>query len=228
MPSFTPDDLTKPVTRQEAQASIYEVLGIIGVNTTSWKPGAVVRTMIVATSIVLSAYSELQQRIARSGFLELSEGAWLDLVAHYVYDVDRIEATFATGDVVLTNSGGGVSSYDPDDLIFVNASTGQTYRNVAHVDIPATTSGIVVPVRASVSGSVGSAGIGQISQLLTVVLNVTCSNPAPLAGTDAESDALLRERCKEKLGSLSPMGPWDAYGSAVRNARRKSDGSSVG
>lgn len=223
---FSLDDLTTPLTRAEVQQSIYDVLAQLGVNTTSWKSGAVVRTMIVCVSTVLAALSELEAEIARSGFLAESAGDWLTIVARYVYGVERIEATFATGSVTMENSGGGVYEFDPDDLIFSNAETGATYRNTEAVSIGAL--GIVsVSIQATQAGSVGNAGAGQIHDMTTVVLGVTCENPSPLVGTDAESDAALRTRCAERLGALSPMGPWDAYTSAVRNATRP-DGTSIG
>lgn len=232
MPSFNLDDLTQPVTRAEVQQSIYDVLGMMGVNTTSWKSGSVVRTMIVATSLVLSAFSELQARIARSGFLELSDGRWLTLVAHYVYGIDRFDATFATGEVTLTNTGGGVFDFDPDDLIFANPTSeaNATYRNTSAVHIGpvgSPTAVVVVPISATIAGTAGNAGVGDISQMVTTVLSVSCTNDAPLMGSDEETDAQLRERAQESLGALSPMGPWDAYGSAVRNAKH-ADGSSLG
>jgi uncharacterized phage protein gp47/JayE len=182
--------------------------------------------MIVGCSAVLAALSELQAQIARSGFLELSAGQWLTLVARYVYGIERYAATFATGELRLENAGGGVYSFDPDDLIFANPTNGQTYRNVAPVAIAAFGSASVA-IQATEAGSDGSAGTETITKLTTVVLGLSCKNPAPLTGTDEETDALLRERCREMLGALSPMGPWDAYGSAVRNATRP-DGSNLG
>ena len=225
-PLFTLDDLTKPVTRAEVEASIYQVLSILGVNTTSWKPGGVVRTMIAAVSIVLSAFSTLQADIARSGFLELSRDKWLTLVARYVYGVERIEATFATGQVTLTNSGGGVYSGDPDDLIFSNSSSGKTYRNTAAFSLPALGT-ITLDIQATEQGSASTSAPGGIDTMTTPLLGVTCSNALAVIGADAELDPSLRARCSETLGALSPFGPWDAYASAVRNATH-ADGSSLG
>lgn len=224
--TFTLEDLTTPLTRAEVQQSIYDVLATLGVNTTSWKSGAVVRTMLVCVSSILSALSELEAEIAKSGFLAEAEADWLTLVARFVYGIERIDATFATGLVTLENSGGGVYEFDPDDLIFSNADTGATYRNTEAVSIGAMQA-VSVPVQATQAGSIGNAGAGQIHDMTTVVLGVTCSNPSALVGTDAESDAQLRDRCSMRLGALSPMGPWDAYASAVRNATRP-DGSSIG
>lgn len=225
-PLFSLDDLTTPVTRAEVEASIYEVLSVLGVNTTSWKPGAVVRTMIVAVSIVLAAFSTLQAKIARSGFLELSSGDWLTLVAHYVYGVDRILANFATGQVTLTNSGGGVYSGDADDLIVSNSTTGKTYRNTAAFSVGALAT-VTLDIQASEQGSASTSAPGAIDTLTTPLLSVTCSNALSVIGRDAEEDPSLRARCSEKLGALSPFGPWDAYASAVRNATH-TDGTSLG
>ena len=225
-PLFSLDDLVTPVTRAEVEASIYEVMAVIGVNTTSWKPGAVVRTMVVAVSIVLSAFSVLQAKIARSGFLALSTGDWLTLVAHYVYGVDRILATFAAGQVTLSNSGGGVYAGDPDDLIFSSSSTGKTYRNTAAFSIGALAT-VTLDIQASEQGALSTSAPGAIDTLTTPLLGVSCSNALSVIGRDAEEDPSLRARCSETLGALSPFGPWDAYASAVRNATR-ADGTSLG
>jgi|SRR5215831_1454102 len=217
MARLTLDELTTPLSRQEVEASVYNVLATLGVNTTSWKPGAVVRTMIVGMSSVFAAYTELMALIARSGFLALSSGEWLTLVASYVYGIERRDATFASGTLTLTNSGGGLYILDIGDLIVRNINSGATYRNTAAVTISpssTTTTGIA----ATEPGSNSSAAAGEIAALVTTLLGVSCNNTAAITGIDQEPDATLRQRCTEMLGSLSPMGPWDAYTSALRNA----------
>jgi phage-related baseplate assembly protein len=221
MALFTLTDLTKPATREDVQTAIYQVLGVLGVNTTSWGTGAVVRTMIVATSAVLAALSTLQANIAASGFMELAEGAWLTLTAHYVYDVDRLEATYATGLLTLTNPGGGVFDVLPGDLIVSNPdpSSGKSYRNTAHFILNAASS-LTIGIEAVEVGAASNAAPGAVTGMTTVLLNVTCANADPIVGSDEESDEALRERCREKLGSLSPMGPWDAYAYSARISTR--------
>lgn len=224
MAFFSLSDLTSPATRADVQASIYRVLGVLGVNTTSWAAGAVVRTMSVATSAVLSAFSQIQAQIAQSGFVPLATGDWLTLAAKYVYGVDRLDATFAAGQLTLTNTGGGIYDVDAGDLTVATPTTpdpksGKTYRNDTffHLGAGAT---ITIPITAVEAGGDSSAGAATITVLVTSLLNVTCSNPTALVGLDAETDAALRVRCSEKLGALSPMGPWDAYAYAARNAHR--------
>jgi hypothetical protein len=223
---FTFDELTTPLSRQEVQQSIYNVLGTLGVDTTTWKPGAVVRSLIVGVSVVLSGLSQLTVQIARSGFLELSEGDWLTLVAHHVYGVERIQATFATGQITLVNAGGGIYSEAADDLIVSSPSTGKQFRNTAPFSLGAFAT-LTIPIRATEIGADSTALPATITNLVTSLLGVSCSNALSLVGLNAELDPSLRTRCSEKLGALSPNGPWDAYGFAVRNATRP-DGSNVG
>jgi len=226
-PTITFENLIKPATQQEVQNSIYKVLGTLGLNTSSWKAGAVVRTITTAFSVFLSALSSLQALIARQGFLELSEEDWLSTVAFYVYGVTRIPATYATGFVTLTNSAGGVYSFDPGDLVFANPVTNKTYRNTATVAIPALATVTNVPVQAVEVGADSTSTPETITKMVVTVTGVAVKNPESVVGQDEETDAALRQRCSAKLGALSPMGPHDAYTSAVRNATRP-DGSSLG
>lgn len=224
--AYTLDELTKPLTRSEVEAKIYTAIAALGTDTTIWKPGSPVRTMIAAVSIVVAAFSTLAAAVAKSGFLELAEKDWLTLVAYYVYGVQRIEATFASGYVTLTNAGGGVYSLDPGDLVLSSPTTGKTYRNAAAFTLAAMASTTIVVV-AEEAGAASTAAPNTITQLVTALLGVTATNALSVVGRDAESDAALRTRSYEKLGSLSPNGPWDAYSFAVRSAVR-SDGSAIG
>jgi len=224
--TLTVDELTTPLTRQDVEQSIYDILGALGVNTTLWKSGSVVRAFVTASSSVIAALSQLQALIAKSGFVGLSAGDWLTLAAKYVYGVLREDATFATGDVTLVNAGGGVYGLGADDLIVGNASSGKTYRNTGAFVLGAFAT-LTIEVRATEAGSESSAGTGQITLLVTPLVGVSCSNALPLTGIDAESDPSVQLRCAEKLGSLSPDGPWDAYAFAARTAMRP-DGSPIG
>jgi hypothetical protein len=95
------------------------------------------------------------------------------------------------------------------------------------VTVAALETGIVVPIAATEAGAASTAAPHEVTSLVTTVLGVTCDNANTLTGTDEESDAALRTKCSEKLGSLSPFGPWDAYAYAVRSALRE-DATSIG
>ncbi len=220
------DELTEPLTVEDVTESIYAVIAAVGVDVTVWKPGAVVRTMIAAVAIILAAFSRLQALIAKSGYLVLAEGQWLTLVAQYVYNVERIEAQFAEGEVTLTNAGGGVYSLDAEDLIVGNPDTSQNYRNTEAFVLGASAT-LTIPIKAVESGAAATSTANTIVTMVTPLLNVTCTNALAVVGRDPENDADLRTRCAEKLGSLSPAGPWDAYAYAARNATH-TDGSNVG
>jgi hypothetical protein len=226
MSTFSLDELTTPLTFDEARKSIYDVLAAIGVTTTGWKPGAVVRTMIAAWAIMIASLSVLISLIARGGFLDLAEGPWLRLKAFHDYDVEWQGPGFASGDIVLNNTGGGVYNYDPDDLMLINTATGKSYRNVNAVSIGALQTGIVVTIKAVESGSASTALPGEIA-FGSPVLGVNIVQTATIVGSDGEDDPALRQRARESTGALSPNGPADAY-AAVAKATKRADGTFVG
>lgn len=219
--------LIEPATDEEVEAKYYEILGTIGVTTTQWSPGSVLRTYIEGTSILVSALSEVMALMTRSGYLEFSEDEWLTQVAHYVYGVDRILATFATGKVTLSNAGGALYSLGPGDLVVTNPTTRKTYRNEAAIVLNPLSTVTDVPIVAVEAGADSTSAPGAINTLVTTLLKVTVTNPAAVIGDDEEKDPQLRDRCYAKLGSLSPFGPWDAYRYAALNATRL-DGSNCG
>lgn len=236
---MTLDELTTPITADQWKASIYDVMYRVGLNTTTWKPGAVVRTIVTATAIMLASLSKLIALIAGSGFLDLSTGPWLTLLARYQYGVERQPATFATGQVTITNSGGGIYEYDPGDLVFINATTRKTYRNTGSVSIGSLAT-VTIGIQAIEAGTGSTAQPGAINLFETPELGLSVTNAYPVVGIDEETDAALRVRCVEKLYTLAVGGAREAYsywaktttridGSRTGVSRtRISDGSTVG
>lgn len=221
------DTLLTPMTVDEAREAIYSALAARGVTTTSWEPGAVVRTIIAGLSVVVSALSTMQAQIAKLGFLEHAEGDWLTQVAYYVYGVERDTGTFAAGTLTFDNASGAIYSGAAGDLIVSSSVTGKEYRNTASYTIGALATGVSIDFEAVEVGSDSSAGAGQIDTMVTALAGVSVTNAVALVGADPEDDATLRIRCKEKLGSLSPNGPADAYAYFARIAK-KADGTSAG
>ena len=225
-------DFTTPYTSAQVQAQIYTGIAAQGVSTTSWKPGAVTRTIISVVSVVIAAFSTLIGLIASGGFLDLSVGSWLTLKALYDYGVDRttgaLAGSFATGNILASNSTAGIYTGNPGDLVVLNPTTGQQYRNTASFMIGAFAANVSIPVSCTILGSVGSSGPGTITTLVTVYSGVTVTNAVALTGTDATQDAPLRVLCRQKLGALSPNGAFDAYGYTAKNATRLADGTAIG
>lgn len=205
------DDLLTAATPAEVLAELYTLLEDLDLPTTTWEPGDPLRTVLAVLAQVLGGYSTLQVVMVKSGFLDEAEQGWLTLIAREVYGVERIEATAASTDVTLVNSGGGVYSFDPGELVVKNGTTDATYTNTAIVSLGASTTLTGVNVQAQDVGTAGNAAIGQINTLVTVLTDVTVTNPTAAAGTDEETDAALRARCRLKLGALSPNGPARAY-----------------
>ena len=224
----TLETLTTPLTVAEIKTAIYDTMAANGVDTTGWKPGAVVRTMVAGVAIILAAFSSLIALLARSGFLSLSEGEWLTLVARYVYDTERITATFATGTVTIDNASGNIYAIDPGDLILLNTATGATYRNTALVNIGSMQTGVSVAVQADIEGSGGTAAAAAIDDFVTTFLGLSVTNDAALVGTDAELDPALRARAESATGALSPNGPADAYRYFATSAVRAATGEAIG
>lgn len=204
-------ELTTPLTKAEIEQAIFDAIEALGVTTSSWKPGAVARTIIAGVSIVLAAFSTLQALIAESGFLELSSGAWLTIVAREVYAVERSVGTFAAGNITVDNTAGGVFAPGVGDVIALNTTTGKTYRNTAAFTLAAFETGVIVPFEALEIGTPSTSAPATIDALETVLLGVTVTNPAAFVGKDPETDAEVRTRALAKTGTLSPNGPSDAY-----------------
>lgn len=223
----TLSELTTPLTPTEVETAIYAAIAARGTSTTSWKPGAVARTIIFGVAIVLSALSQLSALIAKSGFLELAEGSWLTLLAYYVYDVTRVEGTFATGTITVNNTAGGVYSGGADDLVARRSSDGKTYRATAAWSIGALETGVVIPVEATEMGSDSSAIANAVDELETTMLGVVVVASSAMVGSDREEDPALRARALAKTGVLSPDGPRDAYNFVCLSAVR-ADGTSIG
>lgn len=226
MATFTFADLIKPVTVDEAQTKVYQVLATLGVTTSAWKTGGVVRTMIRSLCIVYSAYSELQALAIAGGFLPLATGAWLTIKARYDYGLERLDPSFATGVVTFLNS----SAYEyhelAGDVTVAASSTGKNYRTTGPLDLLANGS-TQVYVQAVEAGSESTIGPGGIDTMVSTLLGVTCSNPDALVGNDEETDQQLRDRCAAFLGVLSPNGAPDAYRFVALSTMRP-DGSTVG
>lgn len=217
MARYTIDELLRPWTREEVQAKIYAAIAKRGVNTTSWAAGAVVRTMTLGASIVLSAFSNLVVIATKSGFIQWADEDWAPNVAEYLYGVTPLPATFAAGQLRLTNTGGGVFSVEADDLIVQNSRTGKQYRNTTAFALGSLGT-VTIDISAVEIGTASNAAAGEITEFVTPLIGVTCTNVAALIASDDEDKDSLRSRSLDKLGSLSPDGPSDAYSYAARGA----------
>jgi hypothetical protein len=237
MPTPSFDDLMTPLTDDQVLASELQTAVLLQMPVSAWQDGGVVREMLEINATAVSVTSQLAIPALKAGFLDFSSGDWLTLEADQTFDVQRIEATFATGTLLLYNAGsitytlnpGDVRAYDagtitnpgndpasPSTQVGLTApvlrigGTGATYTSTTGgVLLPGQT--ISVTLVADEAGSASGAVPGAISALATPLSGVFVSNPALLSGEDEESDPNLRARCRESMARASPNGPADAY-----------------
>lgn len=191
----------------------------LGLAVTSWVVGDPTRSLYHYLAEVLETLEINVAGYVASGFLDYATKDWLTVLAKQVFGVDRVEATFATTGVTLTNGGGGLYTIAVGDVTVKASGTGKTYTNTSGGTLasgPATT--LTLDFAADEAGASSSAGAGTIDTMVTTMLGVTCSNALAAVGLDAEEDEALKDRCRAKLGMLSPNGPRDAYDFVVRSS----------
>jgi hypothetical protein len=211
------NSLMQPIPVADAKASIYNVLAQLGTPTGSWKPGAVVRTIVYLVAVFFSATSSVIAMIARMGYQSTATGDWATVNAQEVYGITRTAATYASGTVKLTNALGGVYALDIGQLTVQNTATNAQYTNSAAFSLGAGPGANVdVPIVATLSG-IGSNAIAlAITTIVTPMVGVSCSNSAALSAVDAQSDEDLYIETQEAMDSNSPDGPANAYAYVVR------------
>lgn len=210
------DVLFRSYTRDEVLESMLTVADTVGLKARSWRSGSIGRTILVIIASAIAFFTQFQGIIARGGLLDYATESWLTLLAKSLYRVYRIEATYATGDVTLTNSSGiAVGPFDIGDITVFNSVTGKTYKVQAVVSLGASSSADY-PVLADEAGSASDAGPGTI-ELASPWIGGSATNALSILGNDEETDENLRTRCREKLGSLSPNGPAEAYSYVIKS-----------
>lgn len=208
------------VTR--AKATLYAaglaVADGLGLTTTSWSAGDPTRSLYHFVAEGLETLEVMVAGFVSSGFLDHAAGDWLTILAKQFYNVDRVEATYAAVTVTLTNAGGGVFTIAAGDVRVKQSVDGQTYTNTTGGTLAALGTLDLDFIADEAGSDGGSAFAGDIDTMVTAMLGVTCSNALAALGLDAEEDAPLRDRCRAKLGMLSPNGPADAYNYVVRSS----------
>lgn len=222
------DAYLTPLTPEQVEQSIYNLLGAIGIPATSWQEGSVLRAIISILSRMTSNVIEIISIIVRGTFLDYAEGIYLTALASYVYNVVRGEATFATGVVTVNNSSANTYSFQPGELLFYNSTTQKEFQNTSIVSISPFQTGVSVDVIAREAGSGSTSTPNSITSFVTPRIGLSCTNPSALVGTDEEADSDLRQRCRDALGALSPNGPKEAYAYVAKSAVRPVDGSPIG
>lgn len=213
------DYLVTPQSKDEIKQTLLDIAKQVGFPVTAWQSGGVADQILTIAATILAPFSSVISAIGSGGFFDLAaalkypdgtdDPRWIRLLAKNVR-VDYIPASFATGPVTLTNTSGTPVTYGAGELHVAHATSAKLYTNDASVTVPASGSANVNVV-ADEAGSTSTAGAGTITVLVTPVPGLSVSNAAAIVGSDDESNAALAQRCRDKLASLSPNGPPDAY-----------------
>lgn len=212
---LTLQQLITPVTEDEALATILDVLGQLGFQSTSWAPNAFGRVTARLAARIWSQVTTIVSEIASGGFTGLATGGWLTLVAKHFYEVDRIEASKTIGQFTLTASAGApVNTWSAGDIIVADAPIGSANAN----SFTCTAGGSLGPgtdlsleFSADVAGAAANIATGATLYLWTPLVGVTVTNPAygtsttwiTTVGLDEESDTRLAQRCTLKWSALT-------------------------
>jgi uncharacterized phage protein gp47/JayE len=219
-------DLLTPKTLEDWKRSILNVATLVGLKTQNWAEGGYTRTLLALFAQLYTTAGDVVRLIAASGFLDTAEGEWLTLLAKNLFNVERIEATFAkaANGLTLTNGGGGLYVFEAGDIIVAHNVTGKTYRNTSGGTLsPGIGQTLTLDLEAEEAGSDSNAGIGTVTVLVTTFLGVTCTNGVALAGLAEEADDALRQRCRDSLALLSLGGIKRAYEFIAKSAVREDE-----
>lgn len=216
------DDLITPVTADEYMAKLEQLLATLGADPTKFRKGGVFRVLMRAQSMTYAGLTEIMVAAIRGGFLDLAEGAWLTLLARYVFGVERRAAQPASGNETFTNTGGGTfapGDYPAGSVRLYSSRTGKKYFNAEPLDLPPLAT-VTIGIVAAAVGSDSNAAAGDVDSLETSLLSVGVTNAEAIVDLPEESDTDLRAACRAKLASISGLGPRGAYEWAVRQATR--------
>ena len=212
MTTYTLSQVLDTQTTDEKLAELLATLTSEGFSATSWQDGSVQRTLIELYAKALSEQTTLNAAVANGGFLDSATGLWLSLLAEGFYGIVRTPAQSAVYVVTLTNSTAAPVTIN-EGALWVGTTSGLRYQNTASVTIAAGGQGSV-SVRAESPGAQYNVGANKIIIMNTAVPGVTCTNASATpttVGLDEQTDAALRQLCRDKWQSLGAGGTAGAY-----------------
>lgn len=182
---------------------------------TSWQSGSVPRTLLRVTAAGLSDVAGKVRAIAEGGLLDLAEKGWLTLLAWSRFRVARRLAGFAVGVVRVTcASGAGPHNVTPAGLIVSDGTRRWRSTNTTTTVVGSGTT-VSITVQAESPGTDYNAAGGTITRLVTPAgagLSVTnASDWLATPGTAEETDAALRQRCRDRWATLGRGATAAAY-----------------
>ena len=169
---------------------------------TAWQSGNVARTQVAVDVQTLAELYELVVLIGKGWSLDDATGAWLTLHAYSRYGLSRILATFAKHTVRLTvASGAGPYTITPGQLVLARGAL--RYRSTRSTNVTISSAATTdLEVQCETSGTAGNASpTAIVTPALAGVTMAWVSRD--LDARNEESDAELRQRCRDRWATLA-------------------------
>lgn len=206
-------------TAPQILADLLKDLGDAGFPVASWQPGAVPRSLVFTDATALAVLHRTVADLALAAFLDTATGDWLSLLAASRFQVDRTAAVATVGKVVVTvASGVGPYTITAGGLLVTDGARRWRSTNTGNVTI-SSASPVTFDVRAEAAGAAYNVANSAITGIVSPALaGVSVANPIysggtwiTTAGADAEGDALLRQRCRDRWATLGRGATVAAY-----------------
>lgn len=216
-------DLLVPLTAAQFRSKAVAVITALGGQPQRWAPGGVASSILTAACTIAAMLSTSLSNAIAAQWNPTSTGDDLVLLSKYFYGFTPPEATFASGKLTLTNTGGGVYTFGAGQAVFGSTVANAqgvfpTYVNVNAFTLNSNAT-LTIDVQCVFIGSAGNSAPGFVTQLVTAMLGVTANNPAPILGLDALEDDELRQLNVDSLAVQSVFGPRGAFAYAIRTAQ---------
>jgi uncharacterized phage protein gp47/JayE len=210
--------LVTPQTPDQIKTTLLARLAAAGFPVTDWLSGGVARTLVEIFAAGLSDLTTLIAAIAAGGFVDYATGDWLTLLAYQLYELDRNEATFTRGDLVLRDSASAGPFTIVAGELFFQSDGGLRFTNIKDGTLPKG-GALTLRIQAESPGASYNVATGSIRTMLTPLPGVTCNNPRiagrgtwiTASGTNEETDASLQSRCKARWPTLGSAATGPVY-----------------
>lgn len=186
----------------------------------SWQTGSIPATLFPGEASTLTDLAASIREIAKGGFLDLAEDAWLDLLCENFFRETRKPATFARHTVKLTAAATAGPYTVPASFYVANADRSKRFSVVAFPNGNTLPLGgtLEITVQAESPGAAYNVTPGTITEQLTPLAGVAVTNPPGTLGssivqqgTDREKDPAYRQRCRDKWSTLGSGSNEGAY-----------------
>lgn len=207
------DALVEPITHEQALEETLAIATSVGLPVTSYAPGDTTLSILETIAQWLPTEREVSAAAIAGGWLRyaaaLEDARYLTVLALEVYNVQRVEQTFATTTIEIVNTSTDTHVIAANDLTFAHESTEKTYRNVTPTSGTITLSpgaSTTLDFVADEGGSESSAGIGEINVSVSGFLGIVGENVTAAVGFDEETNEQLMQRCLLKAPAISRTG----------------------